>query len=71
MSDASVLATIKSQILARLQEITASPKANYDVDGQRFDWGDYQKMLFEQLDRVNAQIDRESGPIEESTFVCL
>lgn len=71
MSDATTLATIKTQILARLAELTASAKPYYVIDGQEVRWTEYQQMLFQQLKAVNEQIDRESGPIEESTFVCL
>ena len=59
-TDAAQLATIKSQILALLVDLTENPKPTYDIDGQEVEWGDYQRMLFAQLKDVNAQIAAEA-----------
>lgn len=57
-SDAAQLATIKSQILANLVAITASPKPTYNLDGQMVDWNTYRKSLLDSLaeldDLINA-----------------
>lgn len=71
MSDATTLATIKTQILARLADLTASAKPYYVIDGQEVRWTEYQAMLFAQLKSVNEQIDREAGPVEEQSIVLL
>jgi len=62
-TDAEQLATIKSQVLALLVDLTENPKPTYNVDGQNVSWTEYQRMLFERLDNINAQINAE-GPYE-------
>lgn len=59
-TDAEQLATIKSQILANLVDLTENPKPTYDIDGQKIAWGDYQRMLFDQLKNINEQIANET-----------
>lgn len=59
-SDAEQLATIKSQILANLVAITASPKPSYNIDGQDIKWGDYHKMLTAQLKEINEVLAAET-----------
>ena len=40
MSDATTLATVKSQTLAIMAEITSHPKPTYQIDGQLVAWVD-------------------------------
>ena len=49
-SDAEQIATIKTQTLARIAEVTAQPKPSYDVDGQKIAWNEY-------LARPQATVD--------------
>lgn len=63
-TDAEQLATIKSQVLAVLVEITAQPKPTYDIDGQHVLWAEYYKMLMEQLAELDALIAAAGGPFE-------
>jgi len=49
-TDAEQLQTIKSQTLALIAELTASPKPTYEIDGQEVSWGDY-------LARLQATVD--------------
>ena len=58
--DAEQLATIKSQVLALLVDLTENPKPTYDIDGQEILWSEYQRMLFAQLKDINAQINAEA-----------
>ena len=58
-SDAEQVATIKTQTLARIAEITAAPKPTYDVDGQKVAWGDYLKRLRRTVDWCNAKLAGE------------
>ena len=58
-SDAEQIATIKTQTLARIAEITAQPKPNYDVDGQQIAWGDYLKQLQTTVDWCNQKLAGE------------
>jgi hypothetical protein len=44
-SDAEQLATIKSQTLELLRQITAQPKPSYEIDGQQVAWADYLARL--------------------------
>ena len=49
-SDLEQIRTIKSQTLAIIAELTASPKPTYYVDGQTVSWNDY-------LARLQATVD--------------
>lgn len=44
-TDAEQIATIRTQTLARIVEITASPKPSYTIDGQQVLWSDYLRQL--------------------------
>lgn len=59
-TDAAQLATIKSQILANLVEITESPKPTYNVDGQNVLWTAYHKMLIDELAVIDGLISAAS-----------
>ncbi len=56
-TDAEQLATIKSQTLARLVEITAEHKPSYNLDGQQISWDDYAKQLKETIAWVDGQLN--------------
>jgi len=43
--DIEQLQTIKSQTLALIAEITASPKPSYRIDGQSVSWANYLTRL--------------------------
>jgi hypothetical protein len=58
-SDAEQIATIKTQTLARMAEITAEPKPTYNVDGQMIAWGDYLKQLQQTVDWCNQKLAGE------------
>jgi hypothetical protein len=62
-SNAEQIATIKSQTLARIAEITAQPKPTYQIDGQLVAWGDYLTQLQRTVDWCNANLASES-PME-------
>ena len=57
------LATIKSQTLTRIAEITAQPKPTYQIDGQLVAWGDYLSQLQRTVDWCNEKLAGES-PVE-------
>ena len=59
-TDAEQLATIKSQILQILVDITESPKPTYMIDGQTVSWTAYQRMLLDQLAQINAALAAET-----------
>jgi len=58
-SDAEQVATIKTQTLARIAEITAEPKPNYAIDGQTVSWGEYLKQLQRTVDWCNEKLNGE------------
>jgi len=58
-SDAEQIATVKTQTLARMAEITAQPKPTYMVDGQMVSWGDYLKQLQRTVDWCNEKLSGE------------
>jgi hypothetical protein len=63
MSEAATLATIKSNILAQLQDLSANPKPNYSIDGQQVSWQSHFDSLMLSLERINMQIN-SSEPYE-------
>jgi hypothetical protein len=55
-TDAENLAIIKTQIIARIAEVTAEKKPSYSIDGQSVSWTEYAAMLWKQLAEVDKQI---------------
>ena len=65
-TNAAQIATIKRQTLALLAEITANPKPTYDIDGQKFSWGQYLKQLQDTVLWCDQQA-AASAPVEVRT----
>lgn len=65
-TDLEQIATIKTQTLARIVEITAQPKPTYDVDGQKVAWESYLKQLQSTVTWCDAQLSG-GEPFEEAT----
>jgi len=61
------LKTARDQLVARIVEITASPKPSYTVDGQTVSWTAYLKELREGLRQLEEEIRRAEGPFEVRT----
>ena len=59
-SDIQQIATIKSQTLARIAEITAQPKPSYYIDGQSVAWSEYLMRLQQTVDWCNTKLAGES-----------
>jgi hypothetical protein len=57
------LQSIRDNILARIAEVTAAPKPNYNIDGQSVSWQTYLDSLFAALEKINDQINA-SEPYE-------
>ncbi len=58
------LQLIRNQIIARIQEITLSPKPNYTVDGQTFSWQSYLDSLLKNLGAIDDRIrDSDTGSL--------
>lgn len=58
-TDAENIATIKSNTLAVIAEITTSPKPSYSIDGQSVSWGDYLAKLQNTVQWCNEQLSGE------------
>lgn len=68
-TDAEQIATIKSQTLAILAEITVSPKPSYNIDGQAVSWTEYRESLQRTIDWCNQQaISEEPFEIHTQAF---
>lgn len=55
--------TIKANTLAKLTEISASPKPTYSIDGQSFQWDAYFKRLTDLVDWCDTKLASEE-PVE-------
>ncbi len=49
-------ATIKTNTLAVIADITASPKPSYSIDGQSISWGEYLAQLQATVEWCDKQI---------------
>ena len=65
-TDLAQIQAIKTQTLAVLVEITASPKPTYTIDGQMVSWGDYLRNLQQTIDWCDQQIAAQE-PVEIHT----
>jgi hypothetical protein len=68
-TDQEQLETIKSQTLAQLVSLRASPKPTYNIDGQTVSWTDYLRSLEETITWCNAQL-RGTEPAEVESRAC-
>jgi hypothetical protein len=59
-TDAQQIATIKTQTLAIIAEITTSPKPSYSIDGQSVSWGAYLQQLQQTIAWCDAQASSET-----------
>jgi hypothetical protein len=60
MADSDTISTIKTQALANISTITASPKPTYTIDGQTVSWNDYLKLLQQTVEWCNKQLAAET-----------
>ena len=54
------LITARDQIAANLVTMTASPKPDYVIDGERYSWGRLFDSYTEKLAALNALIDADA-----------
>lgn len=54
-----VLLSIRAQTLERIQDLTASPKPTYQIDGQNIEWNEYLEQLRQTVTWIDAQLNRE------------
>jgi len=55
-TDSEQLALIRSQTLAQLAELRASPKPSYSIDGQQVSWSDYADSLQQTVDWCDTKL---------------
>lgn len=48
------------RLVDAIAEWALAPKTDYELDGQKFSWGDKMASLTSQLKEINKQIDRLS-----------
>ncbi len=58
-ADAVQIATIKTQTLARIADITAEPKPSYKIEDQTVQWSEYLKQLQATVDWCNEKLAGE------------
>ena len=58
-SDAAQIASIKTQTLALIAQITSEPKPTYNIDGQSVAWSDYLNQLRQTVDWCNEKMAGE------------
>jgi hypothetical protein len=61
--------TQRDLAMERLTDCLSSPKMDYQVGGQSFNWTQYQLMLREQIDWCNEELLRLAGPEIEETII--
>ena len=70
MTDLETLQAIKTNILNRMLELTASPKPSYKTaTGQSVLWNEYMQQLREQLADINKQLVAEDPTYCETQLV--
>lgn len=67
--DQATLEGIRDKAMTRLSEALDSPKMDYTIDGQTFNWTQYQEMLQKRIDWANAELAKLDGPDMEETLV--
>jgi len=67
MADADDIATIKTQTLALIKDVTENPKPNYMIDGQQVSWGNYLAQLRETVEWCDEQLAKTS-PFEIESY---
>jgi hypothetical protein len=65
-TNAEQLATIKSQTLALIADLTTAPKPSYSINGQSVSWSEYLKQLQQTIAWCDAQLNSEA-PFEIQT----
>lgn len=63
-TDAENLLTIRSNLLAKLAEISADPKPSYSINGQSVSWDQHRQSLLNEVKMINEQLAAITGPYE-------
>jgi hypothetical protein len=55
-TDVEQIETIRTQTLAQLAELRASPRPTYSIDGQQVSWAEYARSLQETVDWCDGKL---------------
>ena len=55
-TEAEQIALIRTQTLAQLEELRASPKPSYSIDGQNVSWTEYAESLQQTIDWCDRKL---------------
>lgn len=55
-SETEQISTIRAQTLTQLEELRASPKPSYSIDGQSVSWTDYVESLQSTIDWCDRKL---------------
>lgn len=69
MSDLTQIRAIRSQTVAQLVALRASPKPDYDVDGQHVKWESYARSLEQTIDWCDRKL-ADGEPYEIASLGC-
>ncbi len=61
------LKEIHGNLITLIGMVTTNPKPNYDIDGQKVDWGDYLEILYKAKAKALQDIIDFEGPYEIET----
>lgn len=67
---ATDLATIRGQLYARLMSVLATTRPTYNIDGQSVSWADYQRLLLEQINTIDAMMAGQDPVEQTSRGIC-
>ena len=55
-TEAEQIALIRTQTLAQLDQLRASPKPSYSIDGQKVSWTEYAESLQQTIDWCDRKL---------------
>ncbi len=67
-TDAENLATIKSQIIQQIKDVTANPKPTYTIRNQTVQWQQHLDSLWAKLEKIDAMVAANAGTTEIESF---
>lgn len=69
MNPLTQITTARDSLLAALVTVCASPKPNYNLDGQSVSWGEYFKMLSEGVKELTELMGYFDPVIVQSNII--
>jgi translation initiation factor 2 alpha subunit (eIF-2alpha) len=69
MIDLEKLKESRDNLVNQLATLTAAPKPTYSIAGRSVSWESYQKMLVEQIEKLEALIQKYGGEIDDVGYI--